>query len=128
MEPEQAKRLGQHLRKRREGLGWSTRDLAERAAVNYATITRIENGDFAAPRPDKLSRIAEALELELADVFAMADYVVPANLPTLAPYLRAKYGDMPDDALEQIERYATRLARKHGMTMEGPAPGEDESP
>lgn len=128
MEPDQAANLGQFLRQRREELGLSTRQLSKQTGVNDVTIARIERGEFSAPRPDKLSKIAEALGVSLADVFAMADYVTPADLPTFTPYLRSKYRDLPDDAVDAIERYAAKLAKRHGVALDGPAPGEDEAP
>ncbi|MBK6439182.1 MAG: helix-turn-helix domain-containing protein [Candidatus Microthrix sp.] len=90
MDEEQAKRLGAFLRARREELGWSSRRLAAECEMNDATIVRIENGQFAAPKPDKLSRITEALGLSLSDVFALADYAAPSDLPHFMPYLRTK--------------------------------------
>lgn len=119
MEPDRAAALGQHLRARREELGLSTRQLSAQAGVNDVTIVRIERGEFAAPRPDKLSRLADALGLRLADIFAMADYVAPSELPALAPYLQVRYPDLPDEAVAAIGRYAARTARKHGLTIEG---------
>lgn len=128
VEPDQAKRLGQTLRTRREALGLSQRQLAAEAGVNDATIVRIERGAFGAPAPDKLSRIAEALEMRLADVFALADYVVPADLPSFQPYLRSRYRDLPDEAIEDLDRAFSRIVKKHGYQPDGPANGEDESP
>lgn len=96
--------------------------------MNDATIVRIEQGAFAAPRPDKLSRIAEALGLSLADVFALADYAVPDDLPSFQPYLRSKYRDMPTGAVDDLNRAFERIIRKHGYQPEGPRDGEDESP
>lgn len=128
MEPDQAARLGDFLRSRREELGLTTRQLGAQAGVNDATIVRIERGEFAAPRPDKLSKLTEALGLRLADVFALAEYVAPSELPGFAPYLRSKYRGLPDGAVEELERYLDKLARRHGVALEGPAPGEDEAP
>ena len=128
MEPEQAKRLGQYLREARQAKGFSARQLGDLTGINDATIVRFENGGFAAPAPDKLARICAALDLSLADVFALADYASPTELPSFTPYLRTKYRDLPDDALEQIEKQVVRIAKKHGVALEGPAPGEDESP
>lgn len=128
MEPEQAKRLGTYLREARQAKGLSARQLGDLTDINDATIVRFENGSFTAPAPDKLARIAEALDLSIADVFALAEYASPSELPSFTPYLRTKYRDLPDDAVEQIEKYVARLAKKHGVTLEGPAPGEDESP
>lgn len=96
--------------------------------MNDATIVRIEQGAFAAPRPDKLSRIAEALGLSLADVFALADYAVPDDLPSFQPYLRSKYRDMPPEAVDDLEKAFQRIVRKHGYQPDGPRDGEDEAP
>lgn len=104
------------------------RDLERLAGVDNGTIVRIEQGAFAAPRPDKLSRIAEALRLPLADVFALAEYVVPDELPSLVPYLRAKYRALPAKAIAELERYFDDLAGRYGIDPAGPAPGEDEAP
>jgi hypothetical protein len=50
-----------------------------------------------------------------------------SDLPLPRPYLRAKYPDLPPEAVEQAERYLTRLMRQHGVVADGPAPGEDET-
>lgn len=127
MDQKQAKRLGALLQARREAQGQSLRQLAELVDMDFATISRIEQGLISAPRPDKLARVAEALGLTLADVYAMAGYAVPDDLPTFKPYLRSKYRDLPTDEVEKIEAFAQKLARKHGVNLSGPAPGEDEA-
>ena len=127
MNPQQAKKLGSHLRTSREALGISARELARRADVDDSTIVRFEQGAFAEPSPDKLQRIARVLGLNLADLYVLADYPVP-GLPTLRPYLRAKYRDLPPEAAQQLDAYAQRLAKRHGVELSGPAPGEDEVP
>lgn len=93
-----------------------------------ATIVRLEQGAFAEPRPETLRVVAEALGVSLADVFAMADYVVPDELPAFTPYLRTKYRDLPAPAVEELERSFKRIAKRHGFNPAGPAPGEDEQP
>jgi transcriptional regulator with XRE-family HTH domain len=128
MTPEQAKALGQQLKSRREELSLSTHRLAELAEIDQATVSRLEAGIITAPRPDKLSRLAKVLGLSGADIFALADYTVPQDLPTLKPYLRSKYRDIPAEDVEKIEAYAARLAKKHGVRVSEPAPGEDEQP
>ncbi len=128
VEPEQAKELGQRLRARREELGLSLRQLAERAETTDTTIIRIEQGAYAAPAPDKLSRIAEALGLSLADVFALAEYAVPGDLPSFQPYLRSKYRDLPPEAVDDLNKAFARIVRKHGYDPDGPQDGEDETP
>ena len=126
MKPNQAKELGRHLRDRRNELGLSQRDLEKLTGIDNGTIARIEQGAFVAPAPDKLSRLAEGLKLSLADVFALADYAVPSDLPAFTGYLRTKYRDLPAPAVEELERTFARIAKRHGFNPQGPAPGEDE--
>jgi len=128
LKPEQAARLGQLIRSRREQAGMTIRDLADDSEMNFATVSRIEQGKFAAPGHDKLSRIAQALGLNTADVFALADYTVPTELPSFQPYLRSKYQDMPDAAVNELTAAFERIIKKHGYTSEGHQGGEDEAP
>ena len=128
LKPEQAARLGQLIRSRREQAGMTIRDLAEDAEMNFATVSRIEQGKFATPRHDKLARIAQALGLNTADVFALADYTLPADLPSFQPYLRSKYRDMPAAAVDELTAVFQRITKKHGYVPEGSHGGEDETP
>lgn len=128
MEPKQAAQLGRLVRSRRQELGLTIRQLAEQADMNFATVARIEQGQFAAPGPDKLARIAEALGLSTADIFGLADYTVPDDLPSFQPYLRGKYRDMPPEAIADLSKAFDRIVRKHGYDPAGPQDGEDEAP
>jgi transcriptional regulator with XRE-family HTH domain len=86
----------------------SIRSLAEVAGMDAATVYRIEHGDIASPRPQHLQRIAVALEVDVEDLYALAGYLVPSSLPSLQPYLRAKY-NLPPQAAKQIDEYFTAL-------------------
>ena len=114
MEPNQAAELGRLIRDRRTDLELSVRQLAEKAGMNFATLSRIEQGLFAAPGPDKLARIAEALGISTADLFALADYTGPGDLPSFQHYLHGKYRDMPIAAVDELSKAFERIVRKHG--------------
>jgi transcriptional regulator with XRE-family HTH domain len=128
MDKEQAKRLGKWLREQRQERNVSTTRLAKMVDINDGTIVRLEQGHFAKPNPRLLSRIAMALALDLADVYAMAGYDVPEQLPSFQPYLRRKYSDMPAAAIADLDQAFARIVEKHGYEPDGPSGGEDESP
>jgi transcriptional regulator with XRE-family HTH domain len=128
MDEEQARRLGWWLREQRKRAGLSTIQLARRAETTDATIVRLEQGVFVSPAPDKLSRIAKVLNLSLADVYSMAGYAVPQDLPSFQPYLRRKYGDLPAGAIDELDKAFGEIIAKHGYDLHGPRPGEDEAP
>jgi transcriptional regulator with XRE-family HTH domain len=129
MSPDAASRLAELLRTARERLGLSVREVAKRSGVVNSNIVRLEQGAIPNPRPETLKAIADVLELDLADVFASIGYVQPKGLPSFTPYLRSKYGDMPESAVQELQRYFTELVQKHGLdpgTAQGPRDGEDE--
>lgn len=129
MSPDAASRLAELLRTARERLDLSVREVAKRSGVVNSNIVRLEQGAIPNPRPETLKAIADVLELDLADVFASIGYVQPKGLPSFTPYLRSKYGDMPESAVQDLQRYFSELVEKHGLTPEasrGPRDGEDE--
>lgn len=128
MNPREAKKLGAFIRSAREAQSASQNQMAKAIGVPNSTIMRLERGEILTPRPDLLAAIAESLHVSLADVYALAGYAAPSELPTLAPYLRSKYHDLPESAARSIAAYAKRLAKQHGVDLNGPAPGEDEQP
>lgn len=109
MNPERAKRLGAFLRARREDLGFSARHVARAVGVRDSTIMRLERGAYAAPAPDKLARIAKVLELDLSDVFAIAQYAVPDRFPSLPHYLRIRYPSLSEEAVDELREHLEHL-------------------
>ena len=80
------------------------------------TIMRLERGEFGRPDPEKLQRIARALDLDARDLFALAGYVPSDGLPNFGPYLEAKYGDeLSASARKELERHFERLRKKRGQ-------------
>jgi transcriptional regulator with XRE-family HTH domain len=126
MSPEQAVRFGTYLRERREAQQLSKMEVARLIGVQDTTIMRLEQGKFLAPAPDKLRRLAQVLDIPPNDLFVMADYMVADELPSPSLYLRAKYPDLPPEAIEEMEQYLQGLMREHGATT-GPKAGEDEN-
>lgn len=128
MNKNRAVALGRYLRTRREQLGISARELGRVSGMNYQTVLRIEQGEFATPGPDKLKALAQALRLDLTDVWSLAGYGFDTDLPAPMPYLRAKYRDLPAKELTALSRDVARVLAEHGIDgNRRPAPGEDEA-
>ncbi len=53
------------------------------------------------------------LDLEIDDLLSLAGYVSPADLPGFEPYLRAKHGDLPEAALQQLIGHFKLIADKY---------------
>ncbi len=127
MDEQQAKALGRLLRDTREQQELSTHQLSKIVGINQATIVRLEQGSFVNPDPDKLRAVAEALALNLTDILVMAGYPITTELPSMGPYLRTKYRDLPAGAASQIQQEVVRMLRSYGVEPNGgPLDGEDE--
>jgi transcriptional regulator with XRE-family HTH domain len=110
-------RLEDVLRTAREANGLSIRRLAERAGIHHAGLARIELGEQR-PTPDTLLALAQALELDESDLFALAGYRLPDRLPSFPAYLRAKYR-MSDEAATQLNEFFGFIQGKYGIENKG---------
>lgn len=124
MNNRQSNELGVYLRQQREAKGVSTRQLASEVGVDMAQIIRLEQGSVASPRADVLGRVAECLDVPVADVLTLAGYPTTKALPSLRPYMRATYRELPPEAVDEIEAFIKEIARQH--VAEGPSGDEDE--
>ena len=126
MDKEQAARLGTLIRQRRQALGMSTHELGERIGTRNSTIIRLEQGAFAAPSPEKLAGIAEALGMSLADMYGHAGYVVPNDLPGFHAYLPARYRELPQEAIQELIDMFDILVARHGLVAQAEPAIEEE--
>ena len=114
------------MQARRMERGLSTHKLAAAAHMDQATIVRFEAGAISAPRPDKLARIAEVLGVSSADVFALAGYKAPSDLPALQPYLSAKYPALLPEDLDRIEAYVARIVKRRSADLKAANAGASQ--
>lgn len=111
MSTQDAKKLGHFIAARRTEQGLSQEKLGALAGLPGSTIFRLERGEFKAPSPEKLQRLAGALEVDFEDLFTLAGYQAPEGLPGLPVYLRRKFDDLSDEEVERVERYVERLRK-----------------
>lgn len=117
--PTSADTLGSFLRRVRRDADMTLVQVAGLADTLPSTISRIENGKRLAPNSELLKRLANALELDLADLFALSSRsrIIPPPC-TLADHLMHEAGfPLPDAAVAKaqaalraiIDEYRPRL-------------------
>ena len=109
--------LGSFVRQARERAGLSLRNLEAIVGVSRQLLLRLEHDQLDNPSPAVLHRLAEALELDSDDLFAFVGYRPSKKLPSLTPYLRAKYR-LPPEALaaasDALRDILDKYERDHG--------------
>jgi transcriptional regulator with XRE-family HTH domain len=71
--------LGTTIRARRQELGWSQEELAERVSavggrMRQSDVSRLEKGKVVLPHPDRLATIAETLGVPLGELLARSGW------------------------------------------------------
>jgi transcriptional regulator with XRE-family HTH domain len=112
--PDQAEQLAEILRTHRLQHGMSMRQLALQAGFNVSTIVKLEGGANLSPQPSTLKAVARVLGIDPGQIYTALDWLPTQPLPGLAPYMRAKYHDLPETAIAELEAYANRLIQRHG--------------
>lgn len=112
--------LARLIKQRRTKAGLTAREVARRAGLSPTVVTRLESGERTAPQQDVVHGLARALNIPVVDLLAISGWLPQGELPTLRPYLRAKYRDLPDEAVAEIETLLDKYAHP------GPHHGEDE--
>jgi transcriptional regulator with XRE-family HTH domain len=119
--------LGDYIRSRRLSLGLSRAGAAEASDLDPSYWAKLENGNYIKPAPPHLSAVAEVLKVPVADLYSLAGYEIPDGLPSLQPYLRARY-DLPPEAVADLERYFEYLRSYYGIPKDQPVyPPKPES-
>lgn len=121
------KTLAEVITEARRNKGFSTRQVAAEIGIDQSNLVRLEQGNVATPKPAVLDGLARVLDLELADLYALAGYTRPTELPAFTPYLRSKFADLPEGARAELEQSFQTIAQKYGYDAAGPRPGEDEN-
>ena len=116
--------LGRAIKRRREELGWSLRDVATETNVSASTLSRIENGT-GKPDSDNIARLTTWLNMpvdrvmrrtgENAEVEPVIYYPHESTPEIIEAHLRADRNLSPDTAraLSEMFRVAyTQFSRK----------------
>jgi transcriptional regulator with XRE-family HTH domain len=109
--------LGRYVREQRKAQGISGQALAAAAGIDKAHLHRLEHGEIASPDPRVLVALARALEVDVADLYTAAGLPTGRELPSMRPYLRAKY-DLPEQVIQQIDEYVEMLTERYGGSKE----------
>ncbi len=108
------RKLGDDIRERREARNLDIRNCAERSGFHRSYWNKLEDGHYNSPSPKHLRVIGKVLRCPLDDLYSLAGHTPSEELPTIGPYLRAKY-DLPRGATAELERYFDYLRDYYGI-------------
>ena len=119
--------FGQRLRELRKGCGLSQKALAEKVAINFTYLSKIENGrlDFAQfPSEELICKLAAALQTDENELLILAKKVPPKirEIVLERPDVFAALAECDDSTLDfllgQLAQQLTSLRNGAGLTDE----------
>ncbi|MEM9520402.1 MAG: helix-turn-helix transcriptional regulator [Actinomycetota bacterium] len=113
MEKEDSNKLGETIYKARESQGISSRALAERIGVHHSYIARVQLGEYRQVAPDILAKLATELDLRLADLYSLAGYSLPEELPSFEGFLHTQYRSLPTEDVQALRSHLDYLVQKN---------------
>jgi transcriptional regulator with XRE-family HTH domain len=116
MNDTQAARLGRLLTQARKRKGLSLRALTDLTGISYAWLYLVEGGSFNQPAAERLTKLAEALDIDPEHIERITQGHVSKNLPSVRTYFRTKFELAPDE-IDQIEDTIKQVQRKHNINQ-----------
>jgi transcriptional regulator with XRE-family HTH domain len=111
MNDAQAVKLGRLLAQARKRKGLSLRALAELTGFHFYWLYHVEKGIYNQPTAERLTRLAEVLDIDPERLDRITKGHLSSNLPGVRTYFRTKYELAPDE-IDQIERTIKQIKRK----------------
>jgi transcriptional regulator with XRE-family HTH domain len=105
--------LGGYLRLAREHHQLTLRNVEQITGVPRNSLSQLENDRTERPDPAVLHKLADAYQVDVTDLFAFIGVTPTTTLPSLAPYLRARYGYLPPDAIAEANRRLQALLNEY---------------
>lgn len=98
--------VGALIRHHRVRLGLSQQDLADRVGRTNVQLSRIENGK-SAPEFESLSLVAEALGVEVRDLFELGDYAAREGRQDSLVDIVSLLSPLSEDELARVKELLT---------------------
>jgi transcriptional regulator with XRE-family HTH domain len=119
-----SKEFGEIIKQARLKSGLSLGEAASEAQISKSILRFWELGEVDSPELDNLLRLAAVLDLDATTACEAAGYDVSQTWPSIQPYLRHKYPELPAAARREI----AAVAYKYGVDPDGlgPLDGQDE--
>lgn len=106
-------KLGNYLKKLREELGLSLREVAKRAELTPSYLARIESGGFKSIGINTLVQLSLVYQIPITDLLKESGFLEKSDdLPEFSSYLRAKHHLSPQ-ALRDMEMALEIVKRKY---------------
>lgn len=104
--------LGDRIKQRRDKLGWTQTELAQRSGVQQAMISRYERGEVKQARSDHLEKLAEALGVSMDYLTGAKDDLSFDDLrrDSRAQAIFAGYQELSEDGREQLANFLRYIA------------------
>lgn len=113
----QARAVGRLIAKARARAGLSFAELEAVSGLPATWLFRVEKGHYESAAPDRIGRLADALDIDPAEINRVSGDYLATGLAERRIYLRGKE-KLPLEALDEADRFFEQLRRKYEAQTE----------
>ena len=113
-----AQRLGQLILRARTRRGWSLETLHEHTGIPSVWLNRVERGVYLQPAPERLAKLAEALDIDPIAIDRASQNHLAYSLPSVRTYFRSTAKATPEQ-LDEIEAAVADIQAKYAAAAPG---------
>jgi transcriptional regulator with XRE-family HTH domain len=114
----QARELGAFIREKRDQHALTLVQLEAMTGIPDSWLYHFEKGHYTAPAPDRLAKLADALDIDAVYIDRISSDHLADSLPGTRVYFRSKEKLGPE-ALDELELAVTRIRRKYAAKASG---------
>ncbi|MEB4262097.1 hypothetical protein OQ854_24880, partial [Mycobacterium ulcerans] len=70
------------------------------------------------PKAESLRAIGGVLGIPAIDLFTIVGWIAAGELPSIGPYLRARYPKLPEDVLREIETHFDAVVHEYDPSFD----------
>jgi transcriptional regulator with XRE-family HTH domain len=112
----QARELGAFIREKRDQRALTLMQLEAMTGIPDSWLYHFEKGHYTQPAPARLSKLADALDIDAAYIDRISSDHLADSLPGTRVYFRSKEKLGPE-ALDELELAVARIRRKYGAKV-----------
>ena len=108
--------LGSFIKRTRAEKKLTQEQVAKTAGLARSYVSRSEDDQFVAPSAMVLTRLADGLGVSADSLFQEAGYlphIDKSKLPSFDIYLRTKYPELSENAIEDLEHWKEAVSQKY---------------
>jgi len=107
-------KIGDYLKREREKLSFTLRNVEEKTGISNAYISQLENNKIANPSPKILHKLAELYEISYSKLLDLVGYPIEENVVKINRKISDEFRYLTTDEHKKLKEYLDFIRSRKG--------------